>query len=51
MAAPRDRDAASGTAVELSAQLPEPRLTIVYRSEGALGEPLEIGEVTHFLGR
>jgi hypothetical protein len=46
MAAPRDQDAASGTGVELSAQLPEPRLTLVYRLEGGLGEPLEIGDVS-----
>jgi Protein of unknown function (DUF3237) len=30
----------------MSAQLPEPRLTMVYRLEGALGEPLEIGAVS-----
>lgn len=46
MGAPRGQDAASGTGVELSAQLPEPRLIMVYRLEGALGEPLEIGDVS-----
>ena len=30
----------------MSAQLPEPRLTFVYRLEGALAEPLEIGDVS-----
>ena len=28
-------------------QLPEPRLTHVYRLEAALGEPLDIGDVSH----
>ncbi len=30
----------------MSARLPEPRLTMVYRLEGAAGEPLEIGDVS-----
>ncbi len=28
-------------------QLPEPRLTLVYRLDAALGEPLDVGETAH----
>jgi hypothetical protein len=31
----------------MSDQLPEPRMTLVYRLEAALGEPLDLGESAH----
>ena len=30
-------------------RLPEPRLTLVYRLEAVLGEPLDLGEVRVFI--
>ena len=31
----------------MSASLPEPRLTLIYRLEATLGEPLELGDTAH----
>ena len=31
----------------MSSQLPDPRLTKVYRLEASLGEPLDLGETAH----
>src|SRR5207253_5716303 len=49
----RNRNAArrapqrSGGGLSMSDLLPDPQLTLVYRLEAVLGEPLELGEVSH----
>jgi hypothetical protein len=42
---PNDQAGAGGQEPATGARLPDPRLTLVYRLEASLGEPLDLGDV------